>query len=122
MLKYVNPEATKVEAYQYYQTCVDKYARTKHSKDYIELIRARKDYTNKAQYARNHHPDILLNNTPSLHVLIEQQDRRITKLEARNAQLRKALSVANHLLAKYVTLIKLDDVDNPDHKVIQNLN
>ena len=95
MLKYADPEAAKLEAFQYYQSCVDRCNRTKHTKDQIEMIRARKDYQNKAQYARNHQR---LSNEADNNVLIAQQAQQIIKLQEKNRQLRKALMAANQQL------------------------
>lgn len=112
-LKYADPNQVKVEAYQYYQQCIDRYARTKHNKDYIELVRARKDYTNKSQYARNHHPDILNPDQQDLSEFISNQANQIITLTNKIARLRRALSIANKQLAL--------PVDKRDPEVITNL-
>lgn len=112
-LKYLNPNAAKTEAYQYYQSCIDRYARTKHNKDHAEMIRARKDYVNKAQYARNHHPDILNPNEQDTRDFIRRQASEIVTLTNKVARLCRALSIANKQLAL--------PVDKRDKNVLDNL-
>jgi hypothetical protein len=129
MLKYPDPARAALEAYQYYQACIDKYKRTNHSKDYAEVVRARKDFQRKSQYARNHkppdnpspdantssrsvgHPEDI--RTANKALTIEYLQHELAKQRDKNARLRKALKTANEQLSL--------PVDDRDPIVLRNL-
>lgn len=108
MLKYANPEEAKIQSYQFYQLCVDKFRRTGHAKDHSEMVKARKDFQTKSQYARTHPPDVKNDDLTSLRALVRDQGIALSDLRRKNAQLRRALSIAN---AQLVLPLDKRDVD-----------
>jgi hypothetical protein len=119
-LKYADPEEVRTVAFHYYQSCIDKWKRTNHSKDQAEMLRARKDYQTKAQYARTHHKDILPDSCASPNQIIDYLNAELTKQREKNKKLRRALSLANEQLRiPCSTCGKL--VDKRDLKILHNL-